>query len=193
ENKEDPHARGEGRLGPASAWCHDAARAAARASSRPVSDLVLHLFGTPRLIAGDGGGFRFPDRRSIACIAVLAVDGPTARGRLATLLWDEQGDADARRNLRRELHRMREAGLDAALVTDGDTVALAHGVTTDPAAFDAALAAADSDRVLELYAGGLLRGFDLAAAPAFADWLSARREAFAQRWREVAERRCEAL
>src|SRR4029453_14245208 len=92
-----------------------------------------------------------------------------------------------------ELHRMREAGLDAALVTDGDTVALANGVTTDLAAFDAALAAADSDRGLELYAGGLLRGFDLAAAPAFADWLSARREAFAQRWREVAERRCDAL
>ena len=108
------------------------------------------------------------------------------------LLWDEQGEADARRNLRRELHRMREAGLDAAFAADAETVALAPGVTTDLAAFTAALAEGDADQVLDLYAGGLLRGFDLAAAPAFADWLGARRETFAQRWREVAERRCDA-
>lgn len=96
-----------------------------------MSDLSLHLFGTPRLVAGDGRKLRFPDRRSVACLAVLAVDGPTARGRLAALLWDEQGDADARRNLRRELHRMREAGLDAAFVADAETVALAPRVSTD--------------------------------------------------------------
>lgn len=158
-----------------------------------MSDLTLHLFGTPALLAGDGARLRFPDRRSVACLAVLAIDGPTPRSRLATLLWDEQGDADARRNLRRELHRMREAGLDKVFAADAETVALASGVATDLDAFAAALAEGDADRVLDLYAGGLLRGFDLAAAPAFADWLGARRESIAQRWREVAERRCEAL
>ncbi len=88
---------------------------------------------------------------------------------------------------------MREAGLDAAFAADAETVALAPGVATDLVAFAAAVAEGDADRVLDLYAGGLLRGFDLAAAPAFADWLGARRETFAQRWREVAERRCDAL
>ena len=158
-----------------------------------MSDLTLHLFGTPALLAGDGRRLRFPDRRSIACLAILAVDGPTPRSRLAALLWDEQGDADARRNLRRELHRMREAGLDATFAANAESVALAPGVASDLAAFAAALSADDAESVLDLYAGGLLRGFDLAAAPAFADWLGARRETFAQRWREVAERRCDAL
>jgi len=65
-----------------------------------VSEYALDLFGPPRLLQR-GSELRFPDRRSIALLAVLAIDGRVSRARLAALLWDEQSEGDARRNLRR--------------------------------------------------------------------------------------------
>ena len=152
----------------------------------------LGLLGIPRLLAG-GLELRFPDRRSIALLAVLALDGRLTRARLAALLWDEQADHDARRNLRRELHRMKEAGLDAAIEAASDTLALSSAVDLDTAQFEAASQAGSPEPALALYNGGLLKGFELGGAPAFSDWLAARREGFAQRWRAIAESHCEAL
>ena len=48
--------------------------------------------------------------------------------------------ADARRNLRRELHRMREAGMEDLLDSSGRTLALRSGVDLDTAAFHRASA-----------------------------------------------------
>ncbi|MEP6739455.1 MAG: BTAD domain-containing putative transcriptional regulator [Caldimonas sp.] len=146
----------------------------------------LQLLGSPRLI-GAGRELRFPDRRSIALLALLAIDGALARERVATLLWDVQGDTDARRNLRRELHRMRESGIDAVLESRGETLALRGDVELDTVAFQRACADNDAQRALALHGTGLLPGFELNAAPGFNDWLAARREALAQAWRARAD------
>jgi DNA-binding SARP family transcriptional activator len=137
---------------------------------------------------------RFPDRKCIALLAVLALDGPCTRAHMATLLWDGHNDADARRNLRRELHRLREAGFDGLLSSDADTLQLKPGVEVDTAAFlaappdpvrhDTVLAAVSA---LASYGAGLLAGFDLTGASAFNDWLAARRDTLAQRWRGTAQ------
>jgi len=148
--------------------------------------LRLQLLGMPRLLVGDRE-LRFPDRRCVALLAVVASDGSVTRERIATLLWDAEGDTDARRNLRRELHRMRDAGLDGVLDSSGPTLALQPDVDLDIAAFQRACASGDAPAALTLYATGLLPGFELHAAPAFNDWLAARREALAQLWRAQAD------
>lgn len=155
----------------------------------------LRLLGVPRA-EHPGGELRFPDRKCIALLAVLALDGPCTRARMASLLWDEQNDADARRNLRRELHRLREAGFDALLVTDGDLLQLREGVEVDATAFNRlqqAKTPAETSHLLAAYSGELLQGFDLAGAASFNDWLAARRDALAQRWRAAAESHCDTL
>ena len=162
----------------------------------------LRLLGVARAEHA-GTELRFPDRKCIALLAVLALDGPCTRARMAALLWDEQSDADARRNLRRELHRLRETGFEALLQVEGDHLQLGPDVTVDAVTFSRLAAAAsgpggddaaaERSVALAAYGGPLLEGFDLAGAPAFNDWLAARRDALAQQWRAVAESHCTTL
>jgi len=62
----------------------------------------LCLFGVARLQRADQL-LHLGARKAIALLAVLAVDGPSSRARLAALLWPNLDDGAARRNLRREL------------------------------------------------------------------------------------------
>lgn len=144
----------------------------------------LHLFGTP--VAHDGHqALRFPDRKGLALLAVLAVEGPTPRARLAALLWDDS-DSDIRRNLRRTLHRLREAGFDALLGADGDVLRLSPAVQLDLLAAQG-WSAGDAEPPAQ--APQVLAGLD--ASGALGAWLMSLRDRWAQAWRQAAERQAD--
>ncbi len=167
--------------------------ASTAAEAGPRGGCRLRLLGLPRAEAA-GTELRFPDRKCVAIVAVLALDGACTRARLADLLWDAQGDA--RRNLRRELHRLREAGFEAFVAAQGDVLALHDEVEVDVARFLAAGEGhgdSDAEQALALHGGALLEGFDLAGAEPFNDWLAAHRNALDSRWRALAEARAAAL
>lgn len=142
----------------------------------------LELLGAPRVLRA-GTALRLPVRKTVALLAVLAVEGRCTRAKLATLLWGELDDEAARRNLRRELHRLREAGLHDVLAGD-DPLALAAHVRSDLAEFAAALAGDEPAAALQ--AGALLDGFDLADSQAFDDWLAQARERLGRQWAQAA-------
>lgn len=152
----------------------------------------LRLLGVARA-DHQGRELRFPDRKCVALLAVLALEGPTTRARIATLLWDEQSDTDARRNLRRELHRLRDAGFEALLASEGDALALRDTVEQDVARFRAAHAQGQHQLAVELHGARLLEGFDLAGASGFHEWLAVQRDVLAQHWRQAAEARVKAM
>ena len=157
--------------------------------------LVLELLGAPRLRDGAGHERALPSRRALALLAVLAAEGEVARSRLATLFWGELDDASARRNLRRELARLRSEGLEATFSTVGDRLRLGAGLASDIDAFRGAAACGDGAAALAAWRGPLLDGFELAEAAAFRDWLGEQRGRLVQRWRELAAQqaaRCEA-
>lgn len=141
----------------------------------------IELLGAPRVLCA-GRELRLPVKKSLALLAVLAVDGRCTRARLAALLWGELDDEAARRNLRRELHRLREAGLGEVLAGD-DALALAAGVRSDVAELAGAGGDGEAEELLP-DAAVLLDGFELADAPAFDDWLAQARERLARRWAE---------
>lgn len=148
--------------------------------------IALHVLGAPALRI-EGVSVAAGSRKSLALLAWLALEGRSTRARLASLFWPELDAASARRNLRRELHRLREAGVDAALQADGDTLALAATVEVDVAAFEQALERGDVAAALALYGGPLLAGFDAAAAGDFDAWAGAQRERLAQRHRDAVQ------
>ena len=160
--------------------------------SQADAPLHLRLLGAPRLLRGEAE-VRLTIRKSLALLAVVAVERRTTRAKLATLFWGD-GDADAaRRNLRRELHRLREAGLGDALVADDDAIAVSPRLECDVHRF---LAALQDDRVHDAaaaYTGPLLDGFDLADGGAFDDWLAQQRDLLARRFGEAARRHAAAL
>lgn len=91
--------------------------------------LQICLLNSPHLLRPDGAQLPL-ERKDAALLAILALDGPTARGKLAALLWPETDEAKARSNLRQRLFRLRRsAGQD--VVHDQGALQLADEVTLD--------------------------------------------------------------
>ncbi|MGH6622891.1 MAG: AfsR/SARP family transcriptional regulator, partial [Burkholderiaceae bacterium] len=135
----------------------------------PVS-LALRLIGAPR-VEVDTRAVALGSRKALALLALLALDGTSARARLAALLWPDQDETSARRNLRREVFRLRNAGVP---IDDGETQSLA-------------LAVVPRCDALQPEGGGrgiLLDGFDQLAGEEYADWLATWRARLAQRGRQ---------
>jgi len=134
--------------------------------------LRLELLGSPRLIR-EGHPVHVLEGRDAVLLALLAVEGPTSRGRAAALLWPDSDPSRASNSLRQRLFRLkRSMGRD--VITCDRFLALAPEVRHD----------------LDDFAEGLRRdggagGGELLGTVGFADgddlgdWLNAARE----RWR----------
>ncbi len=145
--------------------------------------LRLTLLGGFECRPAAGEPLAFPTRKVRALLAYLAANGAQGHGRdeLASLLWDEQSDIEARANLRKALSRLRQALPEEArpwLAADADRIALRpDGLEVDARLFER-LAADGTPETLEravaLYQGPLLAGF-VACGEAFDEWLSIER------------------
>jgi DNA-binding SARP family transcriptional activator/tetratricopeptide (TPR) repeat protein len=91
--------------------------------------MQLQLADSPAFVGADGSGVVL-SARDAALLAWLALEGPTSRARLASLLWPDK-DADAARNdLRQRLFRLRKV-LGVDLVQGNATLGLVEGVGHD--------------------------------------------------------------
>lgn len=79
-----------------------------------MSRLQLNLFGPMQAIVA-GKTLHFATAKVQALLAYLALEPerPYRREQLAALLWPDQPDADARRNLRLTLHRLKQTFAEA--------------------------------------------------------------------------------
>jgi TolB-like protein len=146
--------------------------------------LKIFLQGGFAVRGADDQPIVFPTRKAEALLAVLAATPGAAhrRERLATLLWPNNSDEQARSSLRQTLALLRKALAPAGLpgiAAHGDTLALdPAGVEVDTAAFDAALAAGTPEALGEaiaLYRGDFLDGMTLPGGEAFEEWLGLER------------------
>jgi len=127
-----------------------------------------------------------PTRKSQALLAYLALPPGRAHGRdkLASLLWGDMADRQARGGLRQALSALRKLSIGpTVLVLDGDSVALDPvSVDVDVVEFERRVAEATPDglaRAVSLYRGDLLENLALREAP-FEEWLLAERERLRQ-------------
>lgn len=146
--------------------------------------LSLKLLGQPALSRG-GQPVRLTIRKSWCLLLLLACQGAVPRARLAASLWPALDEPIARRNLRRELARLREAGVPDLLQVADDWVALHPAVQVDLADFEAALKDGDSAAALALWRGELADGLAAGEAPDFDTWLDAERARVHTLWRRA--------
>ena len=144
----------------------------------------LTLLGGFQAQVGGGAPLVLPTRKTQALLAYLALPLGQAhpRDKLATLLWGDMPDAQARGNLRHALSRIRKnlpAGVRPGLVLDGPTVALDPSVVeVDVAEFERLVADGRPpalEQIGGLYRGDLLAGLALTERP-FEEWLTSERE-----------------
>src|SRR6201997_4593828 len=139
----------------------------------------VNLLGRFELRSPDGHETALGARKSVALLALVgAAPGQRiARDRLATFLWDDMPDAQARGNLRQLLAATRRPA--PFLEADGGTIGFSAGmVETDLAVFEAAIAEdtpAALERAAGLYRADLLDGFSLRDRD-FGEWLTGERE-----------------
>lgn len=127
--------------------------------------IEVRLFGLPRLSVGQER-LHLSSRKAMALLALLALDGAAPRERLAQVLWPELDLASARRNLRREVFRLRDMGL-ALNEAVGDALVLDPDVAVDAMRCRAAAACADDGLVLQLSGALLLDGLEGVAGDGF--------------------------
>ena len=137
--------------------------------------LRLDLLG-PVELRRDGAALPLTVRKTLALLVLLARGGTLPRERVVALLWPQLDASLGRRNLRRELARLREAGVPDAVRAQGDLLSLADGVGSDVHAFEAALASGRPDEALAAWRGPPADGLQLDDAAAFDDWLTTERE-----------------
>ncbi|MBX3638314.1 MAG: AAA family ATPase, partial [Rubrivivax sp.] len=140
----------------------------------------LTLLG-PVALRRQGAGVPLATAKVAALLVLLALGGPAHRARIAGWLWPSVDDAAARRNLRRELARLREAGVGELLASDGEVLALAGAplLACDAWTFRDAAASPherDVDAALALWRGPPADGLTLGGTAEFDDWLQAERE-----------------
>ncbi len=134
----------------------------------------LSLLGEATL-ATPTGSTAFRSGKGAALLVYLAYQGSWVRREsLLTLFWPETPEPQARANLRQLLHSLRRSPYLTGLgITDAR---LRWPVSTDVAAFRAALDEDDFAAVTDLYTGPLLGEFDVTGAGGFGEWLSGERE-----------------
>ncbi|MEO5882094.1 MAG: AAA family ATPase, partial [Caldimonas sp.] len=122
---------------------------------------TLQLGGEPRLVRADGKAGVL-EQKDALLLAYLAVEGPTPRGRLATLLWPDVDDERARANLRQRLFRLRKS-LGRELLEGADVAGLCADLRVD-------LESPEAE------AGAFLQGLAEPPGGELAEWLARARE-----------------
>jgi DNA-binding SARP family transcriptional activator len=113
----------------------------------------------------------------LAILAVLAAEGDrrVTRERLTGLFWPEADEERARHSLRQALYTLRQE-IGREVVRSDFVLSLdAVAITSDVAAFRAALARGDRPAAGKLARGPFLDGFYLPAAPPFQRWVEEER------------------
>jgi DNA-binding SARP family transcriptional activator len=114
-----------------------------------------------------------PERRMVALLTYLALEGSTPRPKLAALLWPDSDDRTARNNLVQTLRRLKKAtGTD--LVIGEDALKLSESLEVDIAKLHVLSFQGNYQELLTMT--GDLLFYDYDDAPEFSDWLFLERE-----------------
>ncbi|HEX6777613.1 MAG TPA: AAA family ATPase, partial [Ktedonobacterales bacterium] len=144
-----------------------------------LAQLTIRLFGAAE-IQIDGAPLLLHDQKARALVFYLAATGRAfTRDHLASLLWSESPDQNARHSLRSSLYHLRPAlqarGVDAPLLIEGDLISFQPGEDACDVLRFRQLLATGSERAfieaVSLYHSPLLQGFTLTDASLFDDWV----------------------
>ncbi|WP_045235009.1 BTAD domain-containing putative transcriptional regulator, partial [Deinococcus pimensis] len=134
---------------------------------RNESSWRLEVLGQVRLVHTDGRAVRL-DGTTLALVTYVALEGPTARSRLAGLLWPDTVESAARNNLVHVIRRLARSCGEPVLRT-ADVVGLTDDVRVDARELD-------ERTPTDMPLGALLENVEFDAHPDLSDWLLAWRE-----------------
>ena len=153
----------------------------------------LVSFGELSLYHADASAKIALPRKALGVLALLAANGgrPLSRDRVAALLWPEAGGpgASGRGALKQAIYELRRMLGTADVIAGTAELTLDDRlIASDVAELEAAHAAKDYRRVVELYQGTFMDGYQLRESLELDHWLDARRAQYRRIFREAIER-----
>lgn len=139
------------------------------------STIRIELLGLPRLVFPDRSKHVL-ERRDAALLAWLALEGPTPRGHIVSLLWPDLPTRTAQTNLRQRLFRLKQRSVTEIVVAEA-ALALADGVR-----HDLAVTLPSVEAVLAAVAPKLLGSLTYDDCEELASWVESRRERLVSEW-----------
>ena len=151
----------------------------------------LSILGPPQVIVDGGAAPKdLLWRKNLGLLIYVARSphGRRSRDHLASMLWGDKPEADARHSLNEALRVIRKYLPDGMLAADGDYVTLEPGkVLFDLDEFSALVEAGKARQAGALIRGEMMQGFSIPDSNEFEDWLSAERSAWRRQCIEVLE------
>ena len=144
--------------------------------------LTLRTLGALRL-AGETGELLAGRRKELVLLAYLArrAPRPVPRAELATLLWGERPEANARQSLRQALQHLKQA-IPTGFEIEAESVRLASDVLElDVVAFEADVTAGRLAAAVARWEGDFLAGAEDASGEVCAGWIATERAALRKR------------
>lgn len=177
--------------------------------NRHVHDLSISLFGSPQVRRGSQQVI-IQRRKDLALLIYLVVTSqPHRRDKLATLLWEDQNQAEARSNLRKSLSRLKSILGENVLLTSQDQVRVYpnHPIDVDIAQFNLrvqqfhkhgharngaeSVLCHDCQKALEeaalYYQADFLAGFSVSDSSVFEEWQFFQSESLRKNLAEILE------
>ncbi len=140
--------------------------------------LEINTLSSPEIVVGNEKVVKFITRKALALVVYLAVNpGTRSREELADLLWSDQSQESAARNLRVVLSDIRKK-IGNYLSIDRHSVSLSAvgDIWVDVNQLSDALQTKDLDLAISLYKGDFLESFYLKGARRFENWQVIERE-----------------
>lgn len=140
-----------------------------------MANLDIYLLG-PTQVKLAGAYIEVKPRKALALLVYLVVTAERhSRDALATLLWPESSQRNARKSLRSRLSELNQALGEDWVEADRESVALRDGYWLDVAEFQKTLAgnagnAQSLMKAVDLYRDDFMTGFTLPDCPEFDEW-----------------------
>lgn len=146
-----------------------------------MSIICAKMFGTP-VITKDGEEVLFPYNKVEALFYYLVVNKQASRDELAGLLWSEEEENIAKKNLRNAIYKIKKSFDKEVIISPKKSIVMLNGDIDIKSDIDIFLK--DNEKWIEVYTGEFLQGFFVKNAEEFEDWMTKMRDNYQEQYRE---------
>lgn len=141
----------------------------------PKGRIEVFLFKTPQVLI-DGSKVFFSLKKAEALFYYLIVNKQASRDELATLLWGEVSERNAKKNLRNALYQLKKIVGKDVLIAPQQQLLMLNSSLDIHVDLDEFLD--DTPQAIEAYRGDFLQGFLIKDADGFMEWQRRQRDSY---------------